>query len=142
MSGYLWLVIAVLFGIIETATAQLTCIWFAGGALCAGIAEFSGADFTFQLVIFATVSAILLVVTRPLVRKITNTSKEKTNSERLIGQTTVLVEAVDSIAQTGKVIFNGIEWSVKSEDESVIEKGTLVEVVRIEGVKLVVKRKD
>ena len=38
----------------------------------------------------------------------------------------------------GEVKVNGEAWSAKSEDESSIQKGTEVEVLKIDGVKLVV----
>ena len=40
--------------------------------------------------------------------------------------------------QNGEVKVNGEAWSAKSEDESSIQKGTEVEVLKIDGVKLVV----
>ncbi|WP_334304419.1 NfeD family protein [Extibacter muris] len=43
--------------------------------------------------------------------------------------------------QTGKAVVNGQEWTVRPQDETqVIRKGELIEVVKISGVKLIVKR--
>ena len=53
----------------------------------------------------------------------------------------MLTEDGDSMKQTGKAVVNGQEWTVRPQDETqVIRKGELIEVVKISGVKLIVKR--
>ncbi|MBQ6537324.1 MAG: NfeD family protein, partial [Eubacterium sp.] len=41
---------------------------------------------------------------------------------------------------TGQVSVRDLEWLARSEDDSVIEKGETVTILRIEGVKLIVKK--
>ena len=40
---------------------------------------------------------------------------------------------------TGEVTLNGMDWTARSEDGSVIEEGKRVTVVSVQGVKLIVK---
>ena len=51
MDAILWLAAVVVLLVIEIATLGLTTIWFAGGALIAGIAAVAGAGSIVQFVI-------------------------------------------------------------------------------------------
>jgi membrane protein implicated in regulation of membrane protease activity len=63
----------------------------------------------------------------------------KTNADRFIGVQTKIVEEVFS-DKWGAVTLEGIRWSVREVKHVVLEKDTLVEVVALEGAKLVVKQ--
>ncbi len=136
-----WGIGIIFFLILEASTVQFVCIWFAGGALGALIAALLGASSVLQVLIFAALSALCLALSRPLVRKKLALEKEPTNADRLIGQTFPLTEDVDNLQNTGCLIANGITWSVRSQDDEIIPKGTLVTVVEISGSKLIVINK-
>ncbi len=137
-----WIVLLVVLIIVEAATAQLVTIWFAAGAAAALIAELCGLQQWLQWVIFIAVSAIALVATRPLVRKVTNKTVQPTNADRCIGQTAVVTEDVDNIEGKGQVHVNGITWTARSSDGSVFKKDERVIVEKIDGVKLIVKAQN
>ena len=65
-----WLLVAVIFGVVEAATVQLMSIWFAVGAVAAMVASLFGAGIWLQLVVFFVVAFLVLVFTRPLVKKV------------------------------------------------------------------------
>lgn len=134
-----WLVIAAIMIISEIVSLGLTSIWFAGGALIAALAAHLGAHWAVQLVIFAAVSMVLLIFTRPIVAKRMIKEPVKTNVESLIGQRAVVKEDVDNLKGTGMVVLNGIEWTARAAEDVVIEKDSSVEIVEIKGVKLIVK---
>lgn len=135
-----WVVLLILLIIVEAATAQMVTIWFAAGAVGAIVAERLGAQVWIQWIIFIIVSAVALVVTRPLVRKFTQTKVQPTNADRCIGQVAVVTEEIDNIAAKGQVNVNGTVWTARSSDGSVIEKEEKVRVEKIEGVKLIVNK--
>lgn len=135
----MWVVLLVVFIVIEAITAQLTTIWFAIGSFAAIIAEMLDAPDWLQWVVFAVVSAIAVVVTRPFVKKITAKQMQPTNADRCIGQTAIVTEEIDNIAGKGAATVGGITWTARSEDGSTIAKDSKVTVTRIEGVKLIVK---
>lgn len=143
MDAILWLAAVVVLLVIEIATLGLTTIWFAGGALIAGIAAVTGAGSIVQFVIFLIVSLILLIFTRPVAVKYLNVNRTRTNAESLIGKEAVVTQTVENLKNQGQVICRpGIEWTARTGDnETVIEKDTVVEIERIEGVKLIVKKK-
>ncbi|MBQ3045893.1 MAG: NfeD family protein [Clostridia bacterium] len=134
-----WVVLLILLIVVEAVTAQMVTIWFAAGAAGAIVAELLGAQVWLQWIVFIAVSAVALVATRPLVRKLTKTRVQPTNADRCIGQTAVVTEEIDNIAAKGQVNVNGIIWSARSSDGSVIQKDAKVTVEKIDGVKLIVK---
>jgi membrane protein implicated in regulation of membrane protease activity len=142
MGEIFWLVLLIVFLVIEIATMGLTTIWFAGCALVAMLASFVGFEWPVQLIVFLLVSIVLLVLTRPIALKYFNKERQKTNAESLIGQTALVIEDIDTLRGVGRVEVNGMEWSAKTEEaEGQIEKGQVVIIEGIQGVKLIVKRK-
>ena len=137
-----WIVLLVVLIIVEAVTAQLVTIWFAAGAAAALVAELCGLQQWLQWVIFIAVSALTLIATRPLVRKVTNKTVQPTNADRCIGQTAVVTEDIDNIEGKGQVNVNGITWTARSSDGSVFKKDEWVTVERIDGVKLIVKAQN
>lgn len=137
-----WVVIMVVFLVVEAATAGLTCIWFAIGALAALIAALFGAPIWLQLVWFFVVSVFTLYFTRPLVLKYVNSRSQPTNADMVIGKEALVTEAIDNVESAGAVAVGGKVWTARSENGEPIEVGSIVTVLRIEGVKLIVSAKN
>lgn len=142
MYAVIWLAALVILLLAEALTLGLTTIWFAGGALIALIAALVGANIWVQLGIFLAVSLILLIFTRPAALRYMNKSTLKTNVDSLTGEVGVVSERIDNLEATGKVKLNDVFWTARSEDGTVIEEGAVVEISRVEGVKLIVKMKE
>ena len=139
LMSWLWLGAAVLFGVVEALTAGLVSIWFVAGAAAALVGALLGAGLGVQVALFLAVSAAALAVTRPLVRRFTKGGAVATNADRALGETAKVTEAIDNTASTGAVYVDGKTWTARSADGSVIPAGAMVQVLRIEGVKLFVK---
>lgn len=88
--------------------------------------------------IAAVVTLVLLLATRPLVKKFLQNKETHTNADRVVGQTAVVTEDIDNLAAHGRVEVLGNDWAARSTENVRIQKGTKVQVVRIEGVKLIV----
>ena len=126
------------FGILEAMTAGLISVWFVAGAVAAMAAAMLEADVMVQAGVFIVVSALALALTRPLVRRWTQTRTVATNADRVLGQMAKVTETVDNDNSMGAVYVDGKTWSARSSDGSVIPAGTRVQVERMEGVKLFV----
>ena len=135
-----WLIVIVLFLVVEAATVGLVCIWFAVGSLAALLAAMCGAQLWLQIVLFLVVSAATLYFTRPLVKRYVNSKVEPTNADMVIGKECRVTETVDNIAGTGAVYVDGKTWTARTVDEEIIPEGQLVKAERIEGVKLIVSK--
>ena len=143
MDTIFWLVLFVIFLVVEILTLGLTTIWFAGGSLVAFVLALLDVGLPIQIVAFLIVSIVLLILTRPIAVKFFNQKREKTNVDSLIGQKAIVLEAIDSLHGSGRVEINGMEWSAKTEEYGqILEQGEVVIVQAIQGVKLVVKREE
>lgn len=135
----IWVIVAVIFGIIEAVTLGLATIWFCGGALVAALLAMLGFSPGAQFGAFIVVSVVLLYFTRPIAKKQLNAKIFHTNSDALIGKTAVVISDIEP-RETGQVRVDGKEWTAVSEDGNIrIAKGSEVIVKKIEGVKLVVE---
>ena len=138
-----WLIVFVVLLLFEIVTMGLTTIWFAGGALFGALASVLGASLPIQIGVFLVSSVVLLVLTRPFAIKHLNQKVEPTNTERLIGIDTIVIEEIDALHGTGKVMVDGIEWLAMSSERAVTyEKDEVVTIEGIQGVKLIVTRKQ
>ena len=140
LMSWLWLGAAVLFGVVEALTAGLVSIWFVAGAAAALVGALWGAGIGVQVALFLAVSAAALAATRPLVRRFTKGGTVATNADRALGETAKVTEAIDNAASTGAAYVDGKTWTARSADGSVIPVGATVQVLRMEGVKLFVKK--
>ena len=138
--GYVWLVLAIFFGIMEAATVQIVSVWFAGGAVCGLISFALGAELAVQIAVFAVSSAVLLALTRPFVKKLTKGKKVATNADSLIGKTAIVTKKTDELGLSGEAKVAGSTWTICSDDGAPIDENERVTVEKIEGVKLIVKR--
>ncbi len=129
----LWGVVFAVAVIAELATFQLVSIWFAAGALGAFIAAAAGLAFMPQLIIFTAVSALLLCVSRPLLRKLRVKEIAPTGYEDDIGRVATVTEEINAAKDTGRVKIGGVSWKARTEDGSMLPAGTTVRVTRISG---------
>ena len=138
----MWIALAVIFFIIEAATAQIVTIWFAVGSIGAIIANVIGANPAGQLVVFVAVSLLTLIIARPYLRKFTKTKVQPTNADMCIGEKAIVTEEINNTLGVGQAKIKGNVWSARSSDAEIIPQGTIVIIEAIEGVKLIVKKEN
>ena len=142
MVFWFWLGAIVFFGVVEGVTAGLVSIWFVLGAAAALIAALLNAALTVQFAVFLIVSALALVATRPLVKKLRAGKPVPTNLDRVIGTAGRVTETVDNSIASGAVYVDGKTWTARSADGSILPKGQMVRIVKMEGVKLFVEKSN
>lgn len=138
MLEILWLIAIVAFIILEAVTYQMVSTWFIGGAIGGLIAAMLNADFWLQMTIFIVLSVVLLICFRPIAVKKLKTDF-KTNADAAIGKRATVTREVNNLKGTGEAKLDGLVWTARAEDDTVYAVGDIVEVTRIEGVKLIVK---
>jgi len=139
MYVWFWLCAAVVFVILEAATVGLTSIWFAVGALAALLAALCGAELWLQTVLFVVLSVMTLLLTRPLAKKYVNSRHRPTNADRVLDMEGIVTEKIENLQGAGAVSIDGKIWTARSADGQILEPGTVVRPIRIEGVKLIVR---
>ena len=139
-AAILWLVAMIVLIIVEAACPfHLVSVWFAVGALAAMVVALLNGAVWLQAVVFLVVSCGLLAAMLPLVRKFITPKIVKTNVDSVVGSRGYVTADIDNVSATGQVKLGGMEWTARSESGEIIPTGTLVQVERIEGVKVFVK---
>lgn len=134
-----WLIIAGLCFVIEIYTVGFFIFWFGIGALLALLISFITNNLFIQVVVFLVSSSLLVVLTKPLMKKFLKNEKSiPTNYFSLIGKTGIVIEKIDTSNSTGQVKVKGELWSATSDSD--IEKDSKVKVLSVDGVKLKVEQ--
>ena len=133
-----WLIIAGVFFVAEIVTVGFLVFWFGVGALIAMIFSFFTSNVIVQTAIFIISSSILLFVTKPFVKKFVDVKSTKTNAFSIIGKKALVIKEINSHS-IGQIKINGEVWSAENENDETISEGSEVEIVKINGVKAIVK---
>ncbi|WP_022867896.1 NfeD family protein [Schaalia vaccimaxillae] len=133
-----WLVGAVVLTIIEILSVDLVFAMFAVGALAAGSASMLGAGTGIQVLVFASVSVLLLILVRPVIKKhlAASTPGVETNAQGLVGKAAQVEREVTR--EDGRVRLAGEVWSARSVDDTVLPVDAQVVVIRIDGATAIV----
>ena len=130
----------VLLGV-EFATINLVTIWFAFGALVTIFLSFFVESIIVQSVVFVVVSLLSLILTKPIIKKFNVVQPNPTNSDRFIGKEGDIIKDIKT-NEYGEVKIFGEVWTAMSKQNGTLKVGTKVIVKDIEGVKLVVEKKE
>ena len=135
LAAIVWLVLMVVFLAAEAATVTMVSLWFAVSALVALLTALLGGPVWLQCALFLVVSAVLLALLRPLVKRYIAPKITATNVDSVVGSTGLVTTAIDNVSAVGQVKLGAMEWTARSTDGAPIPVGTRVKVDRIEGVK-------
>lgn len=140
MEHWFWIIIALATLGLEIATVgTLVSIWFSLGAFAAYLAYMVRLDFFAQSMVFLAVSILAFLTIRPLAKRYFSVKQQPTNADRYIGQKVTVTEAA-SPEHWGAVIIQGIRWSIREVKNQSVNVGETVEIVSLEGAKLLVKK--
>lgn len=134
----IWIIIAGVCLIGEILTSGFLVFWLSIGALIAMIVSFFIDSIIVQTAVFVISSAILIFATKPFVKKFAKTKNVKTNAYSIIGKNAIVTKDIDSINGKGQIKVDSETWSALGKDDMNIEKGTKVEILKIDGVKAIV----
>jgi membrane protein implicated in regulation of membrane protease activity len=135
----LWLALALAAGTAEVLSTNLIFLMVAGGGIAAAVVGAIGLGIPVQIVVFAIVTALLLVGARPpllayLRRSLPSTV---TNTAALVGREAEVLVEVTPVS--GRIKLAGEVWSARSATRGYpLEVGSAVQVVRIDGATAVV----
>jgi len=135
-----WVIISILCLILELSSGDFFILCFAIGAAASAIFAGCGATLSVQIIMFAVVSALSLMLVRPaLLKKIHQPQRERlSNAEAMIGQTGRVSESIEA-GGYGRVAIDGDDWKAKSADGCAIDKDVRVRVVKMDSIILTVE---
>jgi membrane protein implicated in regulation of membrane protease activity len=143
----LWLIAAVGLLIAEMFTPGFWLACVAVGAAAAGlVALIPPAGAVTQTIVFAVSSLLSLVGLRPaLVRRFLHAGgvpELRTGVDALLGKTGFVTERIAAANAPGRVKVEGEDWRGVSLDDSVLEPGTRVMVIQVDGTTLIVEKES
>lgn len=138
MAAVVWVIVGVLLVAAEVLSGEFVLLMLGIGALAAAASAALAAPVWVCVLVFAVVSAGLVVGARPLLkRRLHVRDVSPTNVAALVGGQAMVVETVD--AQHGRVKLKGEIWTARPLDETqVLEIGRSVTVMDISGATAVV----
>lgn len=136
----IWLGVFVLALVIEALSSELLSIWFAFGALVSTIISFiPGVEWWVELIVFLVVSSATLAFLRPIVSKYMKRNTVSSNIDEMIHKKGKIIKPCTSL-EHGEVKINGVTWTaISSKEEISIDENALVEVLAVDGNKLIVR---
>lgn len=137
MLYFLWGGLFVVTVVLEIASQQLISIWFSAGALAAFLALFFGGSVVVQTGLFLLISLVLLLLTRPIVKRIFSFGIQDTNTQE-IGRIATVIQPIDPIQNTGRVRLDGVDWLAVSQNQQPIPEHTSVRIEAVKGTRLIV----
>lgn len=138
MAAIIWTAVMIVFLFFEASTVTMVSLWFAAGALAAMLGALLGAQIWLQLVLFVAVSAVMLLLLRPVAKKYFTPKLTRTNVDAVVGTEGIVTVEINNLLAQGQVKLSGLEWSARSTSGENIPAGTRIKVDRIEGVKVFV----
>ena len=134
-----WAAMAIIFLIAELFTTGFFLVCFGVGAAAAALLAYLGVDPFIQVTVFIAVSGITVLLTRPLTRRLNEQQKNFVGSDRVLEKRAIVLTEINPPLGAGMVRVDAEEWRATSEDGRIIAKDEIVEVLRIDGTRLVVR---
>ncbi len=136
----IWLIVAGFFALLEMLTVGFFVIWFGIAALLPMVYSiFFPEQIVVQIVMWAILSVILILSTKKLTDKV-SPPLVPTNVYSIIGKQAVVTKEINDEKSQGQIRVDGDIWSARGEKfTDVIPENTVVEILRIEGVKAIVR---
>lgn len=133
-----WLIIAIVCGLIEAGTIALVSVWFVFGAVVSFfVALIFPESVLFQIFIFILFSILSLVFIRPVAKKYVDKYTRGGNINSKVNKTGIVVQEIKK-DEKGRVKIGDVEWLAVSDKD--ISEGTKVRVTNVDGNTLCVEK--
>jgi membrane protein implicated in regulation of membrane protease activity len=139
LARWAWIAMALFFLLAEVFTAGFVLACFGIGALAAAIPAFLGFGLVWQLLVFIIVSTIAVLFSRKFADRVTGDQPQGLGVDRVLGKHALVIENIDPHSPSGRVRVDMEEWRADSDSGSAISKGTIVEVLKVDGTRLRVR---
>lgn len=134
----IWLIIGVVFLVIEMLNAGFGILCLGIGAFLAAIIAACGLGLTWQLLGLVVGTFLSFIFIKPVIKKwLDKNNDKKINLDNMIGREATVIEAIDS--GKGRVAIDGTDWKAVSELDAPIEKGRIVTITDRDGNTLYVQ---
>ena len=144
MEQYMWIVwlaLLVIMLIIEALGPALVSRWFAFGALITLIVSFiPNVPWWVEVIVFVVISVATLLALRPVFKKYFKRNSFQSNIDSFKGKRGYVIEDITYL-KPGAVKINDVSWTaIPVNENETIKENEVIEVVAVNGNKLVVKK--
>ena len=131
-----WVAIVAAFAVLELVTMAFVALYFAVGAAAAATVAGFGGDLVWQLLAFVITTVVLMLLTRPVLKRKLESPDVATNVHLLIGKGGIVTITIDNDANTGQIRVGTEYWTARVAEGSTetIPIDARVSVVSVEGV--------
>ena len=130
-----WLLVSLLCLVLELTNGDFFIICLAIGGTAATILSAFCDSFTAQVILFAVVSALSIFFIRPFALKYLHKNKEQrvSNADAIIGRIGRITERIEP-NEYGRVKIDGDYWKAQANNNTAIEEGTQVRIVKLDSI--------
>lgn len=139
---WIWLGVFLITILLEALTQELVSVWFSLGSVIALIlSAFPVIEWYYQVVVFAIVSLLLMILTRPVAKRVLQNAIRYTNVDEFVGKRVRVMKEITQF-ENGEVKLHDIIYhaSLLEEETEPISVGEIVEIVTFKGNKVVVRK--
>lgn len=138
-----WLLLSLLFLILELTNGDFFIMCFAIGSVFAAVASVLTDSIIVQIIVFAVFTLLSLAFVRPVALRWFHKGEDHrlSNADALIGRIGRVIEPIEADGY-GRVAIDGDDWKAVSADGQPIEKGAKVCVKALDSIIITVERQD
>ncbi len=136
MDGYIWATIGILLILVELFTTSFFAIFLGIGALITALLTYLKIteSFSLQIIVFSVFSIVSVLLFRNMAQSLFAKSTKGQFNE-YIGDKAIVEEEISS-GKEGKVLYRGTVWIAYSRENKRFEKGDVVFIEEVDGIKL------
>lgn len=136
---WVWLIIAIVFFFAELITVGFVLAAFGVGALGGALVALFGLGLEWQLLVFVLISGLAVVYSRRFADRVTGKQAENVGVDRVLGKHAIVLEDIEPLSAAGRVRVEREVWRAQSFDDQPIPAKTVVEIVEVQGTRLLVR---
>lgn len=142
MHGWqVWIVAGLVLLVAEMFAAGFWLACVAIGSFAAALVALVLPGFLAPVLAFSAATVLSFVALRPfLLRHLHHPPHVRTNVDGLIGKTGIVSQRLDPVTGQGRVVVEGEDWRGAVLDDTPVEAGSRVMVLRVEGTTLFVEK--
>ncbi len=132
-----WAIAGAVFVVVELLTVTFVAIYLGIGAFAGMIVALAGGTVGWQFAAFAITGIVLMLLTRPLIKRRLESPDIPTNVNRMVGKVGIVTITIDNDSSTGQIRVGTEYWTARMIDEcasEVLPVESRVVVEAVEGV--------
>ena len=138
--GYVfWLILTIIFTVIEFIIPALVTVWFAFAAAMTIFISLAFDNLKVEITFFTIVSVLAIIFIRPLAKKILSKNKDNFDAEAI--DTSIIVKKIVDVTKEEKIYdvsYKGSIWTALSSE--IFEVGDIPIITGFKGNKIIIKK--